>query len=119
MSTLLRREMYKITEKTTDDLRKRETSWKSEKASLDREINSLKKQLKSMQNGEGAENEDRGWLGVEWERWRCSESSHESDKPEDPGLTRSDSEKFHVIDLKKSIAILEKKVNYFIFEKRE
>uniref|UniRef100_A0A1I7X4K0 RING-type E3 ubiquitin transferase n=1 Tax=Heterorhabditis bacteriophora TaxID=37862 RepID=A0A1I7X4K0_HETBA len=85
-----------LLKRSSDDLKRKEQMWKSEKASLDREITSLKKQLLACKNGEGSEHDERA-------------SSHDSDKVDPMKLSRNESDKIHVIDLKKQIAQLEKK----------
>ena len=46
-------------------MRKREAAWKNEKSALEREISSLKKQLKTMKNGEGSEHDERGKTAID------------------------------------------------------
>ncbi|VDK51078.1 unnamed protein product [Cylicostephanus goldi] len=45
---------------TTQELKKKETTWKADKANLEREIATLKKQVQACRNGEGSEHEDKG-----------------------------------------------------------
>ncbi|CAI4226234.1 unnamed protein product [Auanema sp. JU1783] len=81
---------------TTEDLRKKDFSWKSDRAALEREIVSLKKQLAASKNGEGSEHDEL-------------EKSNDSDKADSTKLSRHESDRVHIIDLKKQIALLEKK----------
>ncbi|PAV59873.1 hypothetical protein WR25_19789 isoform B [Diploscapter pachys] len=85
-----------LLKQTSEELKKKETQWKSEKASLEREVTSLKKQLAAFKNEEPHENDERA-------------SSHDSDKVEAMKISRNESDKIHLIDLKKEIALLEKK----------
>ncbi|KIH63204.1 hypothetical protein ANCDUO_06497 [Ancylostoma duodenale] len=47
---------------TAQELKKKESNWKTDKANLEREIASLKKQVLASRSGEGSEHEDKGNL---------------------------------------------------------
>ncbi|VDM78248.1 unnamed protein product [Strongylus vulgaris] len=86
---------------TTQELKKKETTWKADKSNLEREIASLKKQVQACRNGEGSEHEDKA-------------SVHDSDTDDPPSsLARHESDKITVIDLKKELALYEKKANSY------
>ncbi|EPB75110.1 hypothetical protein ANCCEY_05779 [Ancylostoma ceylanicum] len=80
---------------TAQELKKKESTWKTDKANLEREIASLKKQVLASRSGEGSEHEDKA-------------SVHDSDT-DDPPSSRFENDKIHMIDLKKELALYEKK----------
>ncbi|VDL76921.1 unnamed protein product [Nippostrongylus brasiliensis] len=87
-----------LLKKSTQDLKKKESAWKTEKAALEKEVASLKKQLSSCKDEEGKESEDKASLP-------------NSDTEETSSIVRNESDRMHLIDLKKQLAIYEKKFN--------
>ncbi|CAJ0583971.1 unnamed protein product, partial [Mesorhabditis spiculigera] len=85
--------------KITEDLKKKEQGWRNEKAALEREHVLLKKQLQAVRNGEGSIHEEPKSAG--------SSGKEDSDAAK---LARRESDKIHLIDLRKEIALLEKKI---------
>lgn len=87
-----------LLKKTTQELKKKESVWKTEKSSLEKEVASLKKQLTSCKDDEGKDHDDKASLP-------------NSDTEETSSLARHESDKLQLIDLKKQLALYEKKCN--------
>ncbi|PIO74665.1 hypothetical protein TELCIR_03325 [Teladorsagia circumcincta] len=87
-----------LSKKTSEELRKKESHWKTEKSSLEKEIASLKKQLSDYCTEEGKEFKDTA-------------SSRNSPAEETSSIVRHDSQKLHLIELKKQLFLYEKKCN--------
>ncbi|CAJ0959181.1 unnamed protein product, partial [Mesorhabditis belari] len=85
--------------KVSEDLRKKELAWKTDRSGLEREIALLKKQIQAVRNGEGSIHEEPKSTG--------SSGKEESEMAK---LARHESDKVHLIDLRKEIALLEKRV---------
>ncbi|KAJ1363699.1 hypothetical protein KIN20_023614 [Parelaphostrongylus tenuis] len=81
---------------TSQDFKKKEATWKGEKDALEREIASLKKQLLAHRSEDGSEHDENA-------------SVHDSDHEAPQMLSRHESDRIHVIDLKKQVALYEKK----------
>ncbi|KAE9413877.1 hypothetical protein Angca_007643, partial [Angiostrongylus cantonensis] len=81
---------------TSQDFKKKEVTWKNEKDALEREIASLKKPVVAYKSENGIEHNENA-------------SVHDSDHETPPNLSRHESDRIHVIELKKQLAVYEKK----------
>ncbi|KJH48392.1 hypothetical protein DICVIV_05507 [Dictyocaulus viviparus] len=89
-------EAEELLKSTSQDFKKKEALWRSDRDALEKELVSLKKQLLTCKSDEGSDHDDTATVT-------------DSNPENPPSLNRRESDKIHIIDLKKQLALCEKK----------